>query len=85
MRTFDFSKETPFHWEDKSLLLLGEEINELDGKSKKQLLEKLATPSLVNLDETWGTLAWKDSNAFDLKGKLQFSELGNQRSEGSTL
>lgn len=85
MKTTDFSKENPFDWNGKELVLLGNVPEVLDSSFKKQIDQKLSRTSTRTLDGVWGTLGWKNQQSFDLQGHLEYSEIGNWASEGVSL
>jgi hypothetical protein len=78
MREIDFDKEDAFNFQGNEIVLFG----------KENLVQKTVEEKLLGNEVPgaglWGTLGWANNDPLDFKGKILFSEFGNEQSAGET-
>ena len=84
MITHDFSIDSIYQRAKQSFLPLGSKFQELDDYNLSQFSKKIDSQFFDKLDFCWGTLGWMNNKRFSLTGNIDYSENGNESSNGVT-
>ena len=84
MITHNFNSDALYEGNKLSFLPLGYKFQDLDDYHLSELGRKLNWKNFDKIDCCWATLGWQNNKKFSLSGSIDYSEKGNENSNGAT-